>query len=305
VVPVSPHHLRRLRTRLAIVLLAPALALPLVGPVGPAAAASCGRASGCNRYELIHAGSTYGWYPAAIRHEFFSSAGRRPPRSWTYVGSPTRWSDEYGTLQVDQRVGDVITDWGQSRKVGRWEVRFRSKSGTRNVPRSLPAYSVKLELVPTGTPTRCAPESILMTGYDQDTTGRTARVGVSRPGANAAAPATTVGPLFDHDRWNGAQSRRKGAWRVWAVEVTRDHISWFLDGRIIRRQPRDGVLDGQRLHLRMSLLSTGDAMEPTVTQLDWARYWNLKRTTKAKKKVRALRRAPELSAVAQSPAPGC
>ena len=46
-------------------------------------------------------------------------------------------------------------------------------------------------------------------------------------------------------------------------------------------------------------------MAPTVTQLDWARYWSLKRTTKTKKKVRALRHAPALTPRVRSAAPGC
>jgi hypothetical protein len=145
-----------------------------------------------------------------------------------------------------------------------------------------------------------------MAGYDPATAGRTATVGVTRPGFRAAAPARTVGPLFDVRTWNGAQDERVGAWRVWAVEVTRNHISWFLDGRVIRRENRPAALIGKPLHLRLSLLSVpGAQMAPSVTQLDWARYWPMKRTTKAKKKLRALRNAPGLTQVAGSPAPGC
>jgi hypothetical protein len=282
------------------------LAVVLPGPVASAKAGSCGRASGCNSYELIHSGSTYGWYPAGIRHEFKSAAGVTPPRAWTRTGTPDSWRDKYGTLQVEQSHGDVITDWNQTRSTGRWEVRFRSRTGSQRVPTGTP-YQVKIELVPTGTPaTRCAPESVLMAGYNPATAGRTATVGLTRPGFRAAAAATPGGPLFDSRTWNGTQSARVGAWRVWAVEVTRDHISWFLDGRVIRREARPAALIGKPLHLRMSLLSTpGAQMAPTVTQLDWARYWSLKRTTKAKKKLRALRTAPALAQVAQSPAPGC
>jgi hypothetical protein len=298
-------HLTHLRTKIAVALLASVTVVPLLGPAEDAAA-SCGRPSGCNRYELIHAGSTYGWYPAAIRDEFFSSAGTRPPSTWTLTrGRADKWHDQYGTFSIEQRSGYSITDWNRARRVGRWEVRFRSKTGTPRVPDGRP-YQVKLELVPSGAATRCAPESILMAGYDPATAGRTAHVGVTRSGFRAAAPATPVGPLFDVTTWNGTQDERVGAWRVWAVEVTRNHISWFLDGRVIRRENRAAALIGKRLHLRLSLLDVpGAEMEPTVTQLDWARYWSLKRTTHARKKVRALRRAPGLTTVSRSPAPGC
>jgi hypothetical protein len=296
----------RLLRLLAPIALLVGLAAPLpAGAIGKPG--SCGRPSGCNRYELIHSGSTYGWYPAGVRNEFFSKDGPRPPRTWSFTGTPTAWSDKYGTLQVEHQTGDVITDWNQSRLRGRWEVRFRSKTGTGRTPAGLTPHQVKLELVPAGTPaTRCAPSSILMAGYDPAASGRTAVLGVTRPGFVAAAPATPVGPLFDVKSWNGTQDERVGAWRVWAVEVGRDHISWFLDGKIVRRENRPEALLGTKLHLRLSLLSTpGATMAPTTTQLDWARYWTLKRTTKGKKKVRALTHAPGLASVTTSPAPGC
>jgi hypothetical protein len=300
-------HFSRLRTKLAVALLAPAIVVPLLGPSGPASA-SCGRPSGCNRYELIHAGATYDWYPAARRFEFKHSDGRRPPRAWSHAGSrPTEWDERFGTLKVEQRSGDSVTDWRQSHRLGRWEVRFRSKTGTPHTPAGTTPYAVKIELVPAGTPaTRCSSESVLMAGYNPATTRRTARIGVTRPGFRSMAAATTNGPLYDVTTWNGAQNTRQGAWRAWAVEVGRNHISWFLDGRVVRRENRPAALIGKPLHLRISLLSTrGREMAPATTQLDWARYWSLKRTTHARQKVRALRSAPGLATVSRSPAPGC
>ena len=300
-------HLTHLRTKIAVALFAAVTVMPLLGPADPAGA-SCGRPSGCNRYELIHAGATYDWYPAAQRYEFKHRDGRRPPRTWTHGGAASKeWAERFGTLKVEQRRGDVVTDWNQSRRLGRWEVRFRSKTGTPHTPAGTTPYAVKIELVPAGTPTtRCARESILMAGYNPSNTRRTAKVGVTRPGFKAMASVTTAGPLYDVTSWNGAQNRRQGAWRAWAVEVSRNHISWFLDGRVIRRDNRPAALIGKPLHLRLSLLSSpGREMAPGTTQLDWARYWSPKRTTHAKKKVRALRSAPALTTVTRSPAPGC
>lgn len=300
-------HVKHLRTKLAVALLASVVVVPLLGPA-ESASASCGRPSGCNRYELIHAGATYDWYPAAKRFEFKHRDGRRPPAAWSHSGSqPKEWAERYGTLKAEQRRGDLVTDWRQSRRYGRWEVRFRSKTGTPHTKPGTTPYAVKIELVPAGTRAgRCARESILMAGYNPATTRRTARVGVTRPGFNAMAAATPVGPLYDVTTWNGAQDPRRGAWRAWAVEVGRDHISWFLDGKVIRRENRPAALIGKPLHLRISLLSTsGKEMAPGTTQLDWARYWSPKRQTHAKKKVRALRNAPGLSTVSKSPAPGC
>jgi hypothetical protein len=306
--------------RLSPVLLSATL-LALVGTLlSPPASAlgapgSCGRPQGCNAYELIHAGSTYSWWTSkVIRHEFettgeqLSSAPNRVPGPFSHVGTTQTWAKKYGTLQIEQPVGDVYTDWNQSRRYGRWEVRFRSKTGAvnRNVPADLPAYQVKLELVPSGPPTRCAPASIVMASYAQ-TPGSRASVGLDRPGLHQAATATPAGPLFDAKSWTPTQNARYGAWRVWAVEVTRTSVSWFLDGHIIRRLPIEDAMRGQRLHMRLSLLSTPGAvrMAPLATQADWFRYYPLGRTTTKKRLVRELRRAPRPAATAGYGPVGC
>ena len=299
------------------------LLLALAGTLVPQSASalgtpgSCGRPEGCNAYELIHAGSTYGWWTSnVIRHEFETtgeqlSADFNPvPGPFTHVGTPDQWAKRYGTLEthIEQSASDVVTDWNQSRRYGRWEVRFRSKTGDPRpkFPAGLPPYSVKLELVPASPARRCAPESIVMASFAQ-APGSHATVGLDRPGLHRAATATPAGPLFDVKKWNPAQDVRYGAWRVWAVEVTRTSVSWFLDGRIIRRLPVNDAMRGQRLHMRVSLLAAPGAsrMDPEVTQADWFRYYPLGRTTRKKRLVRQLRRAPRPAAVSGYTAVGC
>jgi hypothetical protein len=294
----------RLRARAGVlsVITALVLALALTAPVAEAKKGSCGRASGCNHYELIHAGSTYKWYPAAIRAEFEGRGSAGVPRGWSYRGTPTTFRTQSGAIFTEQSRGDLVTEWHPSRVRGRWEVRFRSKVGVPRETIGTP-YAVRLELVPAGAPARCAPESIVMASYDQRSSRRTATVGVRRPGFRASAPVTAAGPLYDVHQFDPAQNTRQGAWRVWAVEVGRDHISWFLDGHVVRRENRPAALIGKPLHLRISLLSVpGAQMTTAVTQIDWARYWSLKRTTHQKKKVRALRHAPALT---RSTTPSC
>lgn len=276
---------------------------------------SCGRPQGCNSYELIHSGSTYAWWASkVIRHEFettgeqLSGAPNPVPGPFSHVGSAQVWAKKYGTLQIEQPAGDLFTEWNQSRRYGRWEVRFRSKTGLFNpkFPADLPPFQVKLELVPSGAPTRCAPSSIVMASYAQ-TPGSRATVGLDRPGLHQVATATPAGPLFDVKSWNPAQDKRYGAWRVWAVEVTKTSVSWFLDGHIIRRLPINNAMGGRPLHVRLSLLSAPGApqMAPLATQADWFRFYPLGRTTKKKRLVRELRRAPRPAATAGYTAVGC
>lgn len=293
-----------------------ALLATLVSPL-PASAApgSCGRPEGCNAYELIHSGSTYAWWTSKVtRHEFettgeqLSGVANPVPGPFSYVGTPDVWAKKYGTLQIEHTRGDLVADWNQARRYGRWEVRFRSKTGStsKKVPAGLPPYQVKLELVPASPPARCAPRSVVMASYGQSGS-HTATVGVHRPGLHRSAPVTPVGPLYDVKTWNGTQDARYGAWRVWAVEVTPTSVSWFLDGRIVRRLPVKKVMRGERLHLRTSLLAAPGAarMDPLVTQFDWFRYYPLGRTTTKRKLVRQLKRAPIAPRVAGRPEAGC
>lgn len=302
-------------------LLASAALLALVATLVPAPAGalgkpgSCGRPSGCNAYELIHAGSTYAWWTSKVtRHEFetagkqLSSAYNPVPGPFSYAGTPDHWAKRYGTLEIEQTRGDLFANWNQARRYGRWEVRFRSKTGWERAkaPVGLPRYQVKLELVPAVPNARCTSSSVVMASYDQAVPGA-ATVGIHRPGLHRGDTVRPIGPLYDVKEWNGAQDARVGAWRVWAVEVTPRKVSWFLDGRIVRKLPIRKAMRNQRLHLRLSLLGQPGAaqMERTKTQFDWFRYYPLGRTTTKKRLVRQLKRAPRVRPVQGNPSVGC
>ncbi|MFT4286344.1 hypothetical protein [Nocardioides sp.] len=299
-----------MRFRAAPRLVVLGLVAALFMPAHDAAAAACGRATGCTKFELIHAGSTYGWYPARLRYEFRTEDGDSVPGVFSLAGQTERWvvgAVGHGTQEIHSLTGDVVNDWNQSFKKGRWETRFRSLA-TRDKSDVDPTdFSVKLELVPDGTPAgRCAPESITLAAYNPAQPG-VATIGVTTPGRVLSDTISPRGPISDVDNWVGDQSIATSAWRVWAVEVTKKSISFFVDGKIVRKQPRDGLLAGRRLHLRLSLIGTpGAAMAETWTQQDWVRYWPMKRTTKAKAKVRQLANAQPLASVGTAPVnPGC
>lgn len=311
----------RLR-RTPAVALALVLCATLLG-TAPALAkrGSCGRASGCTKFELIHAGSTYGWYPAARRYEFKSAQGVHPPAVWHLTGKAAVWASGKagsGTLatKVEADSGDVYSDWRQAWVTGRWEVRFRSMSqrdpGSATVKVKDPStgygmmvpgvdYNVRLELVPSGSrDQRCTPTSVLLAGYNP-AVRRHASIGVTAPDASfagAVTPWSQVGDLDADRHWAGPVNSKKSAWHVWAVELKPTVITWFLDGKVVRRAPRPVSTRSTAFSLRSSLLGSTDTAVHTAftaTQMDWARYWKLKRTTKNKKKRKALRTAPLLA----------
>lgn len=291
----------------------------LVSAPAEAAKGSCGRAAGCTKFELIHAGSTYGWYPAGKRFEFKTAQGATPPARWKLTGRPNSWvsgKPGYGTLMTrnDLDRGDVITDWRWAKKNGRWEVRFRSLSkrdpaqrtieikrpdGSR-VAEPITDAALRLELVPAGTRAqRCSPTSVLLAGYSPSDQ-RTATLGVRAPDASYAGTVTAWSQLADQSwrrQWKGGNSK-KSAWHVWAVELRPTVITWFLDGKVVRRAPRPASTQNLKFSFRQGTLSSltpGVHTAFTSTQMDWARYYSLKKLTKKKAKKRALAHAPVLA----------
>jgi len=218
-----------------------------------------------------------------------------------------------GTLQVVTGTGgDIVTDWVTPHRVGRWEIRFRSRT-TRTGPLEpgQADYRIQAELVPAGPVTRCPASSITMAAY---TPGKTrasshrATVGVTKNGVARGYEGRVHAPVSDVGPWvQPANDPDTSSWHAWAVEVTRSHISWFLDGKIIRTTKKPAVLFGHtRLHFRLSILATpGARMVPAVTQLDWARYWTLAHTTTKPKLVKQLHSAPPMPVATEPVDPGC
>jgi len=232
--------------------------LGLFTPAQPSAQAACGRPSGCTAFELVHAGASYGWYPARHRYEFIG--GRRAPSEWHRSG-PGKLYQQNGMLTLVSRKGvtrDVRTIWtGVGYTQGRWEVRMRTarESSGKADPR------VVLSLTPT----------------------------------KRAHTANFNIHTLPHNRFHAAKSlsRKVGAdeWHEFAVEVTKTHISWFIDAKVVRTERRPAALSGAKLTMQAALLTDpGKAMNKTRLQLDWARYWTMKK--KSKKSVSAPATTP-------------
>jgi hypothetical protein len=79
----------------------------------------------------------------------------------------------------------------------------------------------------------------------------------------------------------GASKRRDlrdNVWHTYAVEVTRSHISWFVDTKVVRTERRDAALTGTKYQLRFRLQAVkGKRMNPARMQMDWVRYYTLER----------------------------
>ena len=69
-----------------------------------------------------------------------------------------------------------------------------------------------------------------------------------------------------------------GRFHTYAVEVTRTHISWFVDTHVLMTERRDAALSGARFKVRFRLVGApGARMNPARMQMDWVRYYTLDR----------------------------
>jgi hypothetical protein len=250
--------------RLIVLSLLLAGLLPL-SPAGAGTPGSCGRPSGCTAFELIHAGATYGWYPVARRYEFQGDV----PVEGTHLGKGTLRTTN-GMLSLQGRRGDISTVWtGNPRKQGRWEVRMRT-TRLRASRTDLTDYSVRVALVPVRTQdVHCGAQQVTLLDYSP-AAPRTAGLSLHALPDLALDTAVTTARTVGDDQWH-----------EFAVEVAPDHVSWFVDARVVATQRTSAAYFSVPLRMQVSLVSTpGAAMQPTRVQLDWARYWTLRKPSK-------------------------
>lgn len=264
-----------LSKHLVLKLTALGVVLGLFTPALPSAQAlPCGRVSGCTAFELVHAGASYGWYPVKHRYEF--KGGRQAPKEWRRTG-PGKLYQQNGMLTLvgrKGRAGSVRTTWkGVGYTKGRWEVRMRTareSSGKAD-------YRVLVSLVPTRKKERhCGAQNIDFLDYSPK---------------HAHTAKLNVRTLPSYRFLAKEKLRRKvggDEWHEFAVEVDKTHISWFIDAHVVRTERRPAALSGASYTMQAALVAQpGKAMNKTRLQLDWARYWTMKK--KSSKSLKAPR----------------
>ena len=195
------------------------------------------------------------------------------------------WKDEFevNPLRSDWAVsdgGDVVTRNGmltlmaypnsgtvtatpttQKAKTGRWETRMRVWEKKRNVGTAYRAY---WELVPVkARKYHCGAQSIVMASYSQD----------------ELVAAGAVRTLPDQEfSYSVPLPLTQGWFHTFAVEVAEDHISWFVDRVVVHTERRPEALAGVRFKPQFRLEAVdGESMRPTWMQMDWVRYYTMKR----------------------------
>ena len=173
--------------------------------------------------------------------------------------------------QIGQQIGmltiktvpglNTLKVWPDNQKAqyGRWEARVRAREWSTTGAH----YQFNWELVPVrGDQQRCGANNIVIGSY--------------RPDDNAAVASVRRGTVQFTASY--ARDLRSRAWHTYAVEVTPDHISWFVDTRVIATERRPEALSGIRYKPQFRIEATpGKQMRQSWMQMDWARYYTLKR----------------------------
>ncbi|HEY3529687.1 MAG TPA: glycoside hydrolase family 16 protein [Nocardioides sp.] len=168
-----------------------------------------------------------------------------------------------GMLTLDASKGPAnVTAYpsDQAARVGRWEARVRAREPQKGTGAH---YRYTWELVPASGDDSCGANRIVLGTYS--------------PGDTRVRGS--VNTLPDH-RFTYARKRdlRSLAWHTYAVEITKRHISWFVDTKVIRTERRRAALSGIRYRPQFVMQSVpGATMRPSFMQMDWVRYYTLKR----------------------------
>ncbi|HET7385045.1 MAG TPA: hypothetical protein VFJ19_00100 [Nocardioidaceae bacterium] len=183
-------------------------------------------------------------------------------RSW-HVNRPKQVRNQHGMLTIEAGRRPHTTSatlTGHARRYGRWETRVRANQySTGHTP-----YRVVAELIPTaGARYHCGARNIVLASY--------------KLGAHRAHMSVRTLP---DDKFSASLRRNLGPghFHTYAVEVTKSHVSWFVDAQVRRTERRPAVTSGIKYRVRFRLVATpGKQMNPGRMQMDWIRYYTLER----------------------------
>jgi hypothetical protein len=204
-----------------------------------------------------NAAKIFRWGNAAWKDEFV-----KPLSTATWrVNHPSLVRDQHGMLTLDSTPtsGDVVAVAnGAGHQYGRWEARVRTRlyrgSGT--------PYRAVWELAPTTGGERCGARGIELSDYVVGSSSATMHVRNTPDADFTTSKSLPLGNTF----------------HTYAVEVTPDHVSWFVDTKVVMTERRPAALSGATFTPRFRLVATaGATMRKSRMQMDWARYYTLAR----------------------------
>jgi hypothetical protein len=220
-----------------------------------------------DQYELVscigycsyprNAGKVFRWGREKWRDEFETGAF---PSTWkAHQRKLIGMQHGMFTIKAPSRIQKMVT-WREGHKAayGRWEARVRAVELSAGRQ-----FNFTWELVPF-TRDRCNDNRIVLASY---TPGDKVVRGMVRS-AKSGKKFTFAKPL----------DLRSRAWHAYAVEVTKTHISWFVDTRVVRTERRPAALSGTKWipQFRIEAAQAGGNRSSWL-QMDWVRHYTLDR----------------------------
>ena len=247
--------LRRRTSRTTVLTGVAALGLTLLAVLGPqpAQANHAGHDPG-----PVNAQSTFKWGRPQWQDDF---EGARTREFWSITGRGNV-QNQHGMLTLNtSRRGDTRATLARAgHRTGRWEIRLRSRrfgSGASN-------YRVMTQLVPAGGRAQhCGARNVALERYR-----------LSHDRAHFFVRTRPARQFGDHQRLALGNNR----WHTYAVEVTRQRISWFVDAHVITSERRPAALSRVPFTVRFTMAARpGARMNQSRMQMDWLRYFDLHR----------------------------
>lgn len=216
-----------------------------------------------------HAGSVFGWYPVASRHEF-----RGPvPSAFKKSGKGKHLTRNGMLTLIANQQARINSTWTLSARTGRWEARFRTDQITRSGSAD---YTLQISLIPTTSAAQhCGGQGISLLRY-HPSKPKTAHLEIN------TLPKHRHTKTVRSDRTIGDDQ-----WHTIAAEVRPNRISFYLDARVVAKETRPTALLDVPLKLQFSLIPAPNRRtRSTRLSVDWARYWTLRKAGTNQAKVR-------------------
>lgn len=178
------------------------------------------------------------------------------------IEGPGVVQDQYGMLTLNTTREGTVTATRDRRgyRTGRWEIRIRS----RRYGHAAADFTVLTELVPArDRDQHCGAQNIALHRY--------------RIGGEAADFYTRSLPGSEFTE-SHAMTLHDDEWHTFGVEVARDHVSWFVDSRVVTTEKRSAAFPDVPLTVRFTMQAEpGAQMNQSRMQMDWLRYFTLAR----------------------------
>lgn len=204
-----------------------------------------------------NAGTVYRWGRPKWTDEFEVGGLRK---DWV-ASKEGRVKTQSGMLTVIATGrNDRVTAAANSVKAryGRWEARVRIRETNHNGRR----YRAYWELIPTSD-YQCGAKNIVLASYRSQDRRVT--------GAVRVPEKTQYG-------YSKRLALHQGWFHTYAIEITRDHISWFVDTKVVHTERRKDALRGIEYRPRFRLQGAkGEKHRTTWLQMDWVRHYDLSR----------------------------